>query len=313
MANDRFAFFPPPGQAADWRLVLLYAAADDSGLLDGLPGTVADLAKRAGLDETGVRVVLDALALWDVVRRDGAGTFSWAPAAPSPDERNAVHQLARGIRRTSAVLADRLRGEPVAQEPRAEVDLARWQGAMATGARAVAPDVIDACLARAPGARRALDLGGGHGEYSLEFARRGLSTTMLDRPEVIALAERQGRLPEAGVQLVAGDFFETLPEGPFDVVLCAGITHTFSGERNRGLYQRLRPLVSPSGGVGIFTFLRNQPADAALFAIQMLIVGAGGDTHAESDYREWLAEAGFGCEVVPFEGQLQSLLWGAPV
>ena len=313
MPADRFAFLAPADETADWRLVVLLAAADDAGLLGALPGSTDDLAARAGLDPVAARVVLDALARWDVVGVSGGGRWDWAPAAPSDEERLAVHQLARSIRRSSAVLGDRLRGLPATPEPRGDVDLARWQGAMAASARQTAPALVDACLARAPAARRVLDLGGGHGEYSLEFARRGLSATMQDRPEVIALAERQGGLPAAGVELFAGDFFEILPGGPFDVVLCAGITHTFSGEFNRLLYRRLRPLVPAGGGVGVFTFLRGRPADTAFFAVQMLTVGTGGDTHAVEDYRAWLGGAGFGCEVVPFEGQLQSLLWAAPV
>lgn len=63
-------------------------------------------------------------------------------------------------------------------------------------------------------ARRVLDLGGGHGQYALEFARRGLETTMQDRPGVVDYARRQGRLEEAGVELFAADFFEALPPRP---------------------------------------------------------------------------------------------------
>ena len=111
--------------------------------------------------------------------------------------------------------------------------------------------MVDACLRRFPRARRVLDLGGGHGEQSLEFARRGLRPTMQDRPEVVEIAERRGQLGNAGVELFAGDFFTTLPPGPFDLVICGLTTNMYDGARNRDLYRRPRPITAPAGGLAI--------------------------------------------------------------
>ncbi len=105
--------------------------------------------------------------------------------------------------------------------------------------------MVDACLRRFPRARRVLDLGGGHGEQSLEFARRGLRPTMQDRPEVVEIAERRGQLGNAGVELFAGDLFTTLPPGPFDLVICGLTTNMYDGARNRDLYRRPRPITAP--------------------------------------------------------------------
>lgn len=126
---------------------------------------------------------------------------------------------------------------------------------------------------------------------------------------MIDYARAQGRLEAGGVDLFAGDFHETLPEGPFDLVFCAGVTHTMSAERNRDLYPRLREIVAPGGGFVIATFLRHRGPIPPIFAIQMLVGGQGGDTFGEDDYRAWLIAAGFELsEVVEVTPKAQTLL-----
>jgi hypothetical protein len=44
----------------------------------------------------------------------------------------------------------------------------------------------------------------------------------------------------------------------------------------------------------VHTFLWGTDPVAAVFAVQMLSGGRGGDTHGEDDHRRWLAAAGYG-------------------
>ena len=90
--------------------------------------------------------------------------------------------------------------------------------------------------------------------------------TLQDLEPTIELLDA-GDLPESGVELFAGGYFEILPDGRFDVVLCAGITHIFDGERNRLLYRRLASIVAP-GGLAIVTFLPERNPIASIFAVQ---------------------------------------------
>ena len=110
---------------------------------------------------------------------------------------------------------------------------------------------------------------------------------------MIDVARRRGRLEAAGVELFEGSFFETVPDGPFDLAFCSGITHTFDGEHNGMLFRNLRRIVPAGGGVAVVTFLRGRSPMTSLFAVQMLVNDNGGDTHTEAEYREWLSEAGF--------------------
>lgn len=286
------SFLAAPGQVSDWRLALLYDAAAAAGVLDGLPGTADQLAVHLGLDRQALRVLLDALVTWGVVEHGDNGRYLPGTAVGGADEAAVIRHHAGAIRRWSALIDDRLHGVPAAGlwQPTAQ-QLELWQRALAVSARRRAPAAVDACLAMAPEARTVLDLGGGHGEYAREFTRRGLQATVQDRPETIETLRRGGWLRD--VEVFPGDFFETVPEGPFDIICCAGVTQTFGRQRNLDLYRKVRPIISPGGGLAILTFLRGHPL-AALFAVQMLIVGNGADTHAEDDYRSWLAETGYG-------------------
>jgi 2-polyprenyl-3-methyl-5-hydroxy-6-metoxy-1,4-benzoquinol methylase len=296
----------PPGRAADWRLVLLVDAAADAGLLETLPGTAPDLAGRLGLDATAVRVVLDALVAGELVIREEGDRYVAGPAAPHADEVAVLRHHARAIRNWSSRLPDRLRGVVPERRP---VEAETFVAALGSNARRVAPATVDRCLEHFPDARRVLDLGGGHGEYAAEFARRGLDVTLQDLSPMIEVVRAAGRIEAEGVTLLAGDFFEVLPEGPFDLIFCAGVTHTLSPERNAALYPRLRPLLAPAGGLAVITLLRHRNAMAALFAVQMLANARGGDTHDEAEYRRWLAAAGFGTvEVHDIDDRAQSLI-----
>lgn len=127
---------------------------------------------------------------------------------------------------------------------------------------------------------------------------------------MVEIARSRRVLEAAGVDLFAGDFFEVVPDGPFDLAFCAGITHTFDGEHNVDLYRRLRSTIASGGGVAIVTFLRGRQPLADVFAVQMLVNGNGGDAHAEHEYRRWLATAGFRPpEVIDLAGRAQSILF----
>jgi SAM-dependent methyltransferase len=286
------SFRAPPGEVADWRTILLCDAATATGVFEKLPGTAEELVTRTGLDPQALRVVLDALLTLGVLETDAGGRFALGPGAPAPAAMPNVRHHARALKQWASALEPRLRGDQT-RDPAGVTDPEMFHDALANNARTVAPELVDVCLRRFPEARSVLDLGGLHGEYSLEFTRRGLKATMQDMPAMIDVARRRGRLEVAGVELFEGSFFEKVPDGPFDLAYCSGITHTFGGDHNLTLFQNLRHVVAPSGGVVVVTFLRGRNPMTALFAIQMLINDNGGDTHTEEEYRSWLTRAGF--------------------
>lgn len=307
MSAHDASFLAPPDEVVDWRMVLLHDAAAEAGILARLPAGASQLATATGTDAHAVEVVLDALAAWGIVESSPNG-YSAGAGLPDAEQGAVLRHHARALRGWSASIHDALRGAQGGDGPvpaRPEIFLE----ALGAGARRAAPAVVERCLQRLPETRRVLDLGGLHGEYSLEFVRRGVQATMQDMPSMVELVERRGVVGQAGVELFAGDFFETMPAGPFDLAFCAGITHTFDAEHNVALYQKVREVLAPGGAIAIVTFLRRRHPVAAVFAVQMLANGRGGDTHAEEEYRRWLAATDYGeMEVVDLEDRGQSLL-----
>ena len=291
--EDDLSFLAPPGEATDWRMVATFDAAAEVGLFEELPATPTQVANRLGLDERAVRILLGALSVWGVVEKH-ACRYSMHPDWSS-DQGEAAATLrhhARVLRTWSTQLGDRLRGTPPSPSRIPPERRRLWLEALAASAREQAPLVVEACLERFPNARRVLDLGGGHGEHARAFARRGLNVILQDTKPTIELL-KESELPSSGVELFAGDFFEVLPDAQFDLVLCAGVTHTYDGERNRLLYRRIASILAPGGCLAITTFLPEHDPRASIFAVQMLAVSAGGDAHKERYYREWLEAEGY--------------------
>jgi SAM-dependent methyltransferase len=150
------------------------------------------------------------------------------------------------------------------------------------------------------GVSRVLDVGGGSGAYAMEFvrARPGISAVVFDLPAVIPLTASY--LREAGlsdrVALVEGDFTRDPIGNGFDLVFMSAIVHSNSAGENRELIRRAVAALTPCGQLVIQEFIvdedRAGPPFAALFALNMLVGTAAGDTYTESEVRQWMGEAG---------------------
>lgn len=308
------SFYAPPGQVSDWRMALLYDAAVQAGLLQALPATPAQLAAEGGLDARAVRVLLEALMTWGIVESGQDGRYCLGAGAPDEDQAAVIRHHARAVRRWSALIDQRLNGihDPAPWRPDA-AQRATWLRALAVFSRRWIPGAVDTCLALAPGASSVLDIGGGHGEYAREFARRGLRAVLQDTPETIEMLRREGWLEGSGVELFSGDFFQTLPAERFDLVVCAGVTYTFGGQRNLELFRQVRSVLAPAGALAIQTFLRGDSSVGSIFAMQMLLVGTDADVHGEEEYRGWLEAAGYGSVQVEVAGERpNALIFAAP-
>jgi SAM-dependent methyltransferase len=194
-------------------------------------------------------------------------------------------------------------GKPV--EDRTSSDFggtATFIQSMRRGARAGAKGVAEAVISRLPEGASILDVGGGPGTNAEAFARAGARVIVLDRPEVIELM--QDHLRRAGIETAAGDMNEVLPAGPFDAIYYGNTSHMYGPAENRALFERMRGSLLPGGLLAIREFVRGMSEDAALFAVNMLVLSAGGGTYTREEYEDWLAGAGFdGVEFVPIPGR----------
>jgi ubiquinone/menaquinone biosynthesis C-methylase UbiE len=114
---------------------------------------------------------------------------------------------------------------------------------------------------------RMLDIGGGHGHYSVALCRRhpALSSTILELPEAIPHAApilvRDGMSDRVAHR--AGDALrDDLGEGEFDLVLLASVLHHFDDDQCRALMGRVARALRPGGVVAVFDVFRRGPFTA---------------------------------------------------
>lgn len=306
---------------AEWALVSVTAL--EQGVLDALADrarTEEDVAAETDLDPRGVGVLLGVLEEMGLVRSEGDGRwratgeargFFVDPDTPDYQREAVLHWLAQ-LREWATDLPDALRrGGPPPEETEGSWDreaMEEFQAVMANKNPELVARVVDACLDRAPPRGRVLDVGGGPGTFTREFLGRGWEAVLMDRPEVVEhvrTAYGLGRLD--GLDLVGGDFNDSLPEGPFEAVLLANITHIYDAPSNERLLARCADRLSPGGVLCVMDFVRGMTSFAPLFAVTMLMNTEAGGTYAMESYRDWMESAGLRevrCVTVPEERQV---------
>jgi SAM-dependent methyltransferase len=113
--------------------------------------------------------------------------------------------------------------------------------------------------------RHMLDIGGGHGYFSVAICRRypQLRATVLDLPEAIEQAAPLLAKEGMGNRVVhrAGNALtEDLGTAMYDLVFLAAVVHHFDDETNRQLLQRIARALRPGGLVAIWEPIRQDPA-----------------------------------------------------
>ena len=286
------------------RELLLVGSALEVGIFAALGNralSATGIASKLGLDRRAVWTVAEALAEAGYLAKRGSAyrltaqskDFFIRPSSPSYVADSVMHSYQQMGRWLSLpqVLKE---GQPKERwrPPEALGHLVR---ALGKGAERIAPKVVEECLGRAPSAKSLLDLGGGQGVYAKEFARSGLSVTLFDVPEAIEIAAAYLK-GEEGITLVAGNFLESLPSGPFDIAFLGNVCHIYGPEENRALFSRLRPILSTKGLLAILDFVRGHSPIAATFGVNMLVSTQSGGTWTEAEYSQWLTQSDF-CRV----------------
>jgi SAM-dependent methyltransferase len=272
---------------------------------DGDTGS-AEVARTLGTDPRATDRLMNVLCSLGVLQK-AADRFRNGPAAARFLVRGApeyldglmhwVHlweswsTLTSAVRQGSAVSAVPVdeRGE---QWLEAFIAAMHWRACRHAPAVAAALDLTTVS--------RVLDVGGGSGAYAMEFARAkpGLRAVVFDLPNVLRLTA--GYLARAGladrVAVVAGDYDRDDLGSGFDLVFLSAIIHSNSPDGNRALIRRGVAALNPTGHLVIQDFIvdeaRTGPPFGVLFALNMLVGTAAGDTYTESEARQWMTEAG---------------------
>lgn len=146
-----------------------------------------------------------------------------------------------------------------------------------------------------------LDVGGGSGCYCMEFINRkhGLKTVVFDLPNVIPISkkiiEKEGY--SGKIEHYSGDYTaDELPKG-FDLVFLSAVIHSNSYETNQALVKKCYDSLNTNGRIVIQDWIMNdaktEPAQGAIFSINMLVGVEGGNCYSENEVTMWMNNAGF--------------------
>jgi cyclopropane fatty-acyl-phospholipid synthase-like methyltransferase len=149
---------------------------------------------------------------------------------------------------------------------------------------------------------RVLDISASHGLFGITVAQMNprAHVVALDWAAVLAVAEENAA--RAGLadrfSKIVGDAFTVDLGQDYDVVLVPNFLHHFSIADGTCFLRRVHAALRPGGRVVIVEFVPNDdrvtPPPAAGFSLVMLGTTPEGDAYTFAEYRQMLADAGFG-------------------
>ena len=272
-------------------------AAHRVGVFSALrePRSCEEVAALLGISPRRLRPLLDVLALERVIERSGPAfqavrVPSLGPAAVPPQGPGRFDEVLR---------SDRPLAEPGVLGTTSDA-LARFHRHLAEAGSPSAAELAERIAQRLAGRRLSvsaapsiLDLGSGTGAFSeaLLALLPSARATLVDRPEVLALAPQRGRQALLPLDLLSGGY----PVGQ-TVVLLANLLHLFPPEGAARLIALAAASLAP-GGLLVVKDLRvdedrRGPPAGVYFALTMALYTDGGDVHPASAIEGWLAAAG---------------------
>ena len=289
------------------RIILTAAELDIFTALAEGESSASEIASRKGLQEQATERILDSLVTFGLLNKAG-GRYSLTSSGQLLTAGNEqsilpmLHHMNHLWSNWSHLTRTVIEGDNPVREPVTSPSPERQEAfirAMHVVGRDLAFEVAD-FYGPTP-KRRLLDVGGGSGVYSIAFLRRNpeLQSVIFDLPGVIPFAEEHIRAEglEDRVDFVPGDFYQDpLPSG-CDLALLSAIIHQNGRRENLELYGKIRKALEPGGILLIRDHImdetRTKPAAGALFAINMLVNTAHGDTYTLAEVKSDLQQAGF--------------------
>lgn len=286
--------------------------AIESGIFKFLapaPATATIMADRLGLDQRGVRLLLDACTALGLLIKDGdlyanspAVTMCLVPGAPcdltqaigyNRDVYAAWGRLPALVRTGRPVESPALHLGDDPERTRRFV-LAMHGRALGIG-RAVVP------LLPLANCRRLLDLAGGPGTYAVLMAQAnpGLTCTVIDLPGVVTVAREL--VDQAGlagrVELIPGDYHNIVLSSGYDAVTIFGALHQETPDAICAILRRAHAALVPHGRIFIMDLMTDathtQPSFSALFAVNMALTTDNGWVFSDQELAGWLTASGF--------------------
>lgn len=285
------------------------------GVFDALeegPRTAAEVAAQLESDPRGTESLLEALTSLNYVRRRGnryanrPTASRWLTKRGDPEFVEATKFLEIAAFDLWGDLEEAVRsGRPsrafypwLEAEPQRSATFQTWT-------RWTARDLATEVARRVPlsgGARRLIDVGGGHGRYAAAYCRAsaGLTAVVFDLPAALRSAE--DLLDESDltgrIQLQPGDFLTDELGDDFDIALVMNVVHGLSEDENRRLMKRVSAALKPGGRIVLLEQFAGRAPGPAVTAINRLLdltyhLLLKGRTYRFAEAAGWLSDAGF--------------------
>jgi len=146
-----------------------------------------------------------------------------------------------------------------------------------------------------------LDVGGGSGGLAIAACQccPNLSATIIELPRVAPIAQSfvdEAKLANR-VQVLVADILERAPEGRFDAAVLRNLIQVLGPDSARRALRSVGEAMRADGALFIVGHLledsRLSPAAAVGINLVFLSIYDEGQAYTETEYRNWLAEAGF--------------------
>lgn len=275
--------------------------ANNFGVFDHLrkPLSAAEISKKLGTDLRATSILLDALTALRLLKKQkgkyqNTDTASKFLVKGSPYYQGDIIRHSDNLWQNWSGLDEVLRtGKPfhVSHDHDAFIrgmhDLAIMRAKKVIGAVGM------------KGVRKALDLGGGPGTYSMGMAKKGASVVLFDRPETLKISK--DIIKKAGaknISFMAGDFVcDDIGKG-YDLIFISQVLHSCSEDEIRRLFRKCIDALNTKGRIVIQEFFiddsMTHPLQSALFSINMLVNTPAGRCYSPAEIKAWLSGSGFG-------------------
>jgi ubiquinone/menaquinone biosynthesis C-methylase UbiE len=273
----------------------------------------AEIAKRCGTSERGMRILCDFLCIMGFLNKDG-GRYNLTPdSAMFLDKRSPAYlggaiefisspmltdgfkNFADAVRKGGTTMTD---GGTVAPEHPVWVKFARAMAPMMALPAQLTAKLVDPTADRK---LKILDIAAGHGLYGLAFAKNNpqASVVALDWPNVLEVAKENAR--NAGVadrySTIEGSAFDVDYGTGYDLILLTNFLHHFDPPTNETLLRKVHAALGEGGRAVTLEFVPNEdrisPPDAAAFSVMMLGGTPSGDAYTFPELERMFANAGF--------------------
>jgi len=296
--------------------VMIIEAATRHKLFDTMdagPKTADQIAQETGTSARGARMTCNALTSFGLLKKDRQGKYALTPESATflVSTKPSYHggffrtaaqrmiptwlHLAESIRSGGPTMAvnQQTQGADFFHELVSDIFPMSYAAAQALG------DAMKIAKLKTP--YSVLDLAAGSGVWGIAMAQKSphVRVTAVDWGKVIPVTkEFTQRFGVADrFTYVEGDMNEANFGAGHQLATLGHILHSEGEQRSRKLLRRTFESLAPGGTIAIAEFVTNKdktgPANATIFALNMLVHTDHGDTFSFKEIGDWLKEAGF--------------------